>query len=444
MLLLTWYGTILRVEHSQNRLIHSPLAPARPAARDFTYTPGTPLPGAIEIQPGPHPATVHLTRAGKIFVAAPESPYPTFETADPTETHALLPLSEQDIALLRILLTSPHRHDDTDYPPATLHPGFQLRIGAQTLTLTETPLVTLAVTPLPAAPEPELHVRPATLAPETITVTGSPEPRFLPLTAHASTRDWFYTAATEPVLTSAQTLTAHIHRHDDVYLLNGTTLFTQTGALLTPLPATKLPPGAAREADDLFITEAVLTNPPSFSGPHALLSSGELLPITLPPDPALFAFPGAPGITPPALCRIETLFRLTGDLPAAALRSIRPRALKTLPAVKPTRAFIPASLAPLAVPTGFEICDPPTPAAFAAATAIIAAHGPALDNLIFCAEDTFVIELTPDSAWRPRYSRLSDQLNLVHAVLPCPVENGLLRVDPDALRILLTLQAARA
>jgi hypothetical protein len=442
MLLLTWHGTILRVEQSQNRLIHSPLAPVRPVARDFNYTPGTPLPGAIETQPGPHPATIYLTRAGKTFVASAASPYPSFEAADPTETHALLPLPEQDIALLRTLLTTPHRHDNTDYPPATLHPGFELRIGAQTLNLAETPLVTLAVTPLPTEPATELHLRPATLVPEPITITGAAEPRFLPLTAHAATRDWFYSAATEPVLTSPQTLTAHLHRYDDVYLLNGITLFTPAGALLTPLPNTPLPPGIAREADDLFITESALTAPPTLSGPHALLASGDLVPITLPPDPALFAFPDQPTITPPALCRVETLFRLTGDLPATTLRSIRPRALKTLPATKPTRLFIQTGVA-VPAPATFETSAAPTPAAFAAATAIIAAHGPALENLIFCAEGTFVIELTPDTAWRPRYSRLSDQLNLVHAVLPCPAKNGLLHPDPQALRILLALQAAR-
>jgi hypothetical protein len=443
MLLLTWHGTILRVEQSQNRLIHSPLAPVRHVARDFAYTPGTPLPGAIEIQPGPAHATIHLTRAGKIFVATPDSPYPAFETTDPAETHALLPLPERDVALLRTLLTAPHRHAGTDYPPARLDPGFKLRIGPQTICLTETPLTTLDLTPLPAAPEAELHLRPATVTADTIAVTGDPEPRFLPLTARASTRDWFYSAATEPVLTSPETVTAHIHEHQDVYLLNGSTLFTPNGALLTPAPASPLPPGVGREADDLFIAEAALAAPPTLPGPYALLASGDLLPVSLPPDPALFAFPDQPAIAPPPLCRIGTLFRLTGDLPAATLRGIRARALETLPPTRPARLFIPAALAAIGVPDGFESCDAATPAAFAGATAIIAAHGPALENLIFCAEGTFVIELSPDTAWRPRYSRLSDQLNLVHAVLPCPVEDGLLRPDPRALRILCALLDAR-
>ncbi|MEJ0046381.1 MAG: hypothetical protein WDN04_09860 [Rhodospirillales bacterium] len=37
MLLLTWHGTILRVEQAENRLTHAPPVPVRPAARDFTF-----------------------------------------------------------------------------------------------------------------------------------------------------------------------------------------------------------------------------------------------------------------------------------------------------------------------------------------------------------------------------------------------------------------------
>jgi capsular polysaccharide biosynthesis protein len=80
-------------------------------------------------------------------------------------------------------------------------------------------------------------------------------------------------------------------------------------------------------------------------------------------------------------------------------------------------------------------------ALFRDAEFVIGPHGAGLANLLFCAPGTKVIELSPDSEFRPYFAQISDKLDLSHAVLPCAVHgqgfNGRMTVDVDKFRMLL-------
>jgi hypothetical protein len=72
---------------------------------------------------------------------------------------------------------------------------------------------------------------------------------------------------------------------------------------------------------------------------------------------------------------------------------------------------------------------------------VIAPHGAAMANLLFCAPGTKVLELSPDCEFRPIFTQISDKLDLVHAVLPCPTDDGgffgAMQVDTGRFRALL-------
>jgi hypothetical protein len=61
---------------------------------------------------------------------------------------------------------------------------------------------------------------------------------------------------------------------------------------------------------------------------------------------------------------------------------------------------------------------------FMQAAFVIAPHGAEMANLLFCAPGTKVLELAPDSDFKPYFACLSSKLKLVHGVLPCPTHDG--------------------
>jgi hypothetical protein len=514
MLLLTWHGTILRVEQSQSRLIHSNLVPLRPLARDFAHPPGAKLPGGLAFVPGPRPPTVHLTRGAQTLTVDQNSPFPTFEPGDPGDHHTLLPISEEAAAALRALLAGPLHHTGTGetHPPATLHAGFRLAVGARVFDLVEArPTVTgdgiilpgdaAALVPLPSdqgAAEHHLRRDSASAAPTadaeifraaaaaTLVIAAPAICRFLPLTANAATRDWLVTQAGAGLRTGPQPSTDTLIHHQRHVFVAGAAIFTRD-ALLLPPPTDAAPPAAlSREADEFFAAEAALAAAPSLAGPHALLplpvntmlpralAPLALLAAHLPPDttlllPAedarlaamleLFGLAHLRRAVAPPLCAVEDLFWLdpAAERGAAALRAARAASHHHLPPPPPRRRglLLPAGLAApadIAAALAKSNIDPldqaadtkTTAASCAAAGLLIAAAGPALENLLFCRDNTGIIELTPDTAWSPRYSHLSDQLNLGHAVLPCPADaDGALRPDPARLKTLVGMLQAR-
>jgi hypothetical protein len=102
-----------------------------------------------------------------------------------------------------------------------------------------------------------------------------------------------------------------------------------------------------------------------------------------------------------------------------------------------------AMLAPLGFETAeMEALSPAEQIAmFRDADYVVAGHGAALTNLIYCAPGTRVLELSPDQEYRSCYPELSDKLGLVHAVLPCPTDDegfyGAMSVELAAFRRLL-------
>jgi hypothetical protein len=83
------------------------------------------------------------------------------------------------------------------------------------------------------------------------------------------------------------------------------------------------------------------------------------------------------------------------------------------------------------------LIQPARVALFQQAEMIIAASGPALAYLVFCAERTLVLELAPDDEFDPRAWLLSAKLGLRHGILPCAVDGGVMRVELPRLRALL-------
>jgi hypothetical protein len=84
---------------------------------------------------------------------------------------------------------------------------------------------------------------------------------------------------------------------------------------------------------------------------------------------------------------------------------------------------------------------------FRDAACVVAPHGAGLANLLFCAPGTKVLELSPDCEFRPLFAQISDKLDLAHAVLPCPTDDGgffgRMTVDVPRLRMLLRQLLAR-
>jgi hypothetical protein len=145
MRLLTWHGTIIRLEKATGRLTHGRLVPLRDLAADFAMTlPEAGLtepllgPGGISLVPGGSPGTAHLLRDGK-YMRVTRSAYPVFATqmAGLEETLWLVP--DADVALLRDLLSHAWVREDTSERFAAtdlaVEHGPDLRIGGLRLPL---------------------------------------------------------------------------------------------------------------------------------------------------------------------------------------------------------------------------------------------------------------------------------------------------------------------
>ena len=233
MLLLTWHGTILRVEQAENRLTHAPLVPLRAAARDFSVAlPAealTSLPHALDAETrviaARYPGTVHLVRGSQYLCAEPSGPFPEFNRAAGAKWESFLPLTEPEAATLRALLAGAWHHEEADDEappvPIALDAGFVLTVGPERLDLTvrrpehagdasvvipwpdgparlrqhgaragaaeihlrQTPA---AQAPRPVATQAELHANPGTR----LQLPASDELYFPPLTASVADRDW--------------------------------------------------------------------------------------------------------------------------------------------------------------------------------------------------------------------------------------------------------------
>jgi capsular polysaccharide biosynthesis protein len=172
---------------------------------------------------------------------------------------------------------------------------------------------------------------------------------------------------------------------------------------------------------------------------------------------------------PGQICRVEEVYwpdRCTiNQLPASALLAARDRALARRPAQAGPRTriyvkrngtrgivndaaidgvldkhqFVPVMMEDLTVTQQIDL--------FSQADMVVATHGAALANLIFCPPGTRVLELSPDCEYRPFFNEICGKLGLAHAIMPCPTDdggfNGRLTVPPNRLGLLLSVLAAR-
>jgi hypothetical protein len=532
MLLLTWHGTILRVEQAENRLTHTPPVPVRATARDFSFVPpaeGLSLPHKLDdetsVTEALHPGAVHLVRGGRYLCAEPAGAFLDFSRQNGAKWESFLPLAEAELAALRSLLEGAwHHHDaDDEAPPLeiALHPGFVLAIGDMRLDLAtsrpthgEDGIMVIPGTDAPArlrhrgkrAAANEIHLRQAqaTAWPREVgseaefhaspgsrlMLPGSDELYFPPLTASFSDRDWPLDRAWPgaPPLGHHRCQSSIVHEaHKFVLLERGVEgmVFDQAGVsseagYLSNIVAAP-PPHFAREGDDLFLSATALQRAPVLRGPHAVFYGGNLInrfhwmidgivPLTmlhpfLPPDTRLlvpptleawrdrcdfdhlellelFGFGDMEWCQPPSqVCFVEQLYRpdhcFIHQIPARVLQAARARAFARLPAPGPaTRRVLLAPQAPrefsnraaveqIVTRAGLEIVDLATLDQagqidlFRHARLIVAAHGGALANLLFCPPGAAVLELSPACEFRPQFCQLAGKLDLMHAVLPC-------------------------
>jgi len=328
MYLLTWHGTLLRVENASQRLIQAPLLPQRPSARDFAIPAAALAAGeAVELtasngvvlHPGPAAETRHLTIRAVYASARPGQTEILADQTEPSEHATFLVLSPETLAGLRRLLAGTWRIGDQSFGAAqiALEPGFQLRLGDRRLKLATTTLLylgggelfidhpdeklTLAQPQDPArAPQPagadDLFLRPATAAtaPKAaadaedftalrqarLTLPYAPELCAPPLTTTLAERDWLYTAAVEgnaPRTGLHAFACVALHQRESYVLLAPPAegmIFTADGT--SPQAARLLAMrGAAHdflstEGDAVFITRAALDTAPYLPGPVAV------------------------------------------------------------------------------------------------------------------------------------------------------------------------------
>jgi len=531
MLLLTWHGTILRVEQAENRLTHAPPVPVRAAACDFSIAlpEGLTLPHALDeetrVIAAKHPGAVHLVRGTQYLCVEPAGPFPSFDRATGGKWESFLPVTEPEAAALRALLAGAWHYEDVDDAagplPIALDPGFVLVIGEERLDLTikrpehgddgamlipwpegaarlrqraaraavneihlrRTPAAEL---PRTVAGDAEFHANP----PGRLMLPGSDELYFPPLTASFADRDWPLERAwpAAPPLGRHHCQSSLVHEaHKFVLLERGVEgmVFDQAGVsseagYLSNI-ASDLPRHFAREGDEIFLAAAALQDAAVLRGPHAVFYGGNLVnrfhwmidgivPLVmlqpfLPPETTLllpgtlagmrdragfdhlellaaFGFGDMKWVQPASqVCFVEQLYRpdqcFIHQIPAHALQAARARAFALLkPAGPATRRVLLAPQKPrefsnravveqIATKAGLEIVDlegldlAGQIDLFRHARLIVAAHGGALANLLFCPPGAAVLELSPACQFRPHFCQLAGKLGLLHAVLPC-------------------------
>jgi capsular polysaccharide biosynthesis protein len=259
-----------------------------------------------------------------------------------------------------------------------------------------------------------------------------------------------------------------------------------------------MPPGMRREGTRLFVDRAALDAAPRLAGPHIVFTTPLLsnyfhwlldgiLPLTLlsayaPPDAKLLLpatlrrlFKASPGI-----CNHHDILRITGlaglpmaeyaepyvdvedayflengfihNMPADCLREFRTRImrdrktpqrdLKLYITRRTMRRVSEESLVPRFMRHhGFsthmleDLSFDEQITLFSQAEFVVAPHGAGLANLLFCQPGTKVLELCPETEYRPFFAYMSSKLGLTHGIMPCPTTdqgfNGDLQPDME-------------
>ena len=560
MRLLTWHGTIIRLEAATGRLTHARLLPLRDIAVDFVLALppeglAAPLAGPNEITliPGEAPGTAHLHRRGPYLSVQP-GPYPLFTAERPAATETLFLLADEHVALLRDLLAHAwtRADDGAVVRPGemTIIPGASgpvLAAGGLSLSLHDiqpgatADTLSLAAITLTRVPESRarhreipLRAQGAASTPEApdaaafsvqsaarLTIPAPPELAVPPILGSLTDRDFVYRRGwhglapargrlhlqSQAVRASAKYVL--LERGVEGMIVDEAGVLNEAG--YTGNLADTLPPHFMREGERVFIDHKLLETAPTLAGPHAVFYGGgyenyyhwlidSMIPLSLlapylPPETTLllpaslarfrrkpigkldhiavleaFGFGDMKRAEIPGqICRVDDLYwpdRCTiNQLPAAALRAGRDRALSrrkrgagppariyvkrattrmvanahVVESVVTRLGFTPVLMEDLTVVEQIDL--------FRRAEMVVAAHGAALANLIFCPPGTQVLELSPDCEYRPFFNEICAKLGLTHAVLPCATHdgtfNGRMVVPGPRLNTLLGLLMSR-
>jgi capsular polysaccharide biosynthesis protein len=327
MQVLTWHGTILRLETAQPVLTHVPLVPVRALSKDFgiEIPPGglaQPLmgPNNILLLPGVGPGTVRFWRESGFLCIEPSVPRPMFSraAAGPWELFLLAPW--EAVAVLRTLLSFAWTGPDGERIARSeirLEEGFVLRVGSWRMDLqTGFPAAVegaddrialtaeaggAVLTKIPGTDHgPEVYLRPKPVeavgavnemvfmeTPDCrLTLTGPEEFCAPPLTVAMSDRDWMRERHWHgfPVDVGVRRFASHVVRERNKYVLlcRGAEgiVFDESGisneaGYLVGMRG-KLPHGMSHEAEATIVEEALLDGAPFFTGSFAMFYGGNL------------------------------------------------------------------------------------------------------------------------------------------------------------------------
>jgi hypothetical protein len=557
MNLLTWHGTIARVDRESGARIHAMPWPVRDTADDFDLDlPPVPVSEPtvvaadrpILLQPAPPPPAITLRQDGKYLNADPAHGQILFNRDEGGPWETFLPLPAAAIATLRDIAAHGWTIEETgeaiapgawgfEAPflltlgsvrialaasvpqPAPSGDGFvavatdgtvlHLRRGAALPPRQEIPLGVVHRQDTEAADEFEFRLLPESF----LRLQGGTEYNFLPLTVRLAHQDWMherYWRNTPPLLGPYAASLRVMHDRDKFVMLSNWqegVLFDERGARSEPgyLFSQHVTSRGMlqREGDRVLIDRAAMDAAPTLSGPTAVFYNGNLpnyyhwvidalLPLFimrpyLPPGTRLvlpqtlrdwrdrqgivdhmaaFAAWGFDDLEcvemPPPLARLEDVYWVDHlemiHVPAHLLAAARAHVLaRVAPRSAPRRIYVrrqktrivlnAAEIEDMLEPMGFvthemEGASPLQQIElFRDAEFVIAPHGAGLTNLLFCAPGTRVLEIMPDVEYRTAYVEISNKLDLVHAVLPSPTDDGRffgnMTVDAAALLMLL-------
>jgi hypothetical protein len=330
MLVLTWFGTIVRAETATKMLIHAPLWPSEDGAGDIqVHAPADGLteptdvagmPG-VTMEPGAVPGTVHFRRGDRLLRTDPMRPALSFVDADlPEGRDSFLLLEPAEAGGLRVILS----HAWTLQPigarlrPAALRvaEGFGLLLGDLRVDLTshrprpdtasktiilqegsgDTPAILLERAPAaedqtpivlrngrrsPRVPEVPSAEAFRIIRDRRLLLTGNPEYVAPPLTVCDTDSDWVFMrhAGGEDMPLGRQVLTTTVHRESGKLVLLTTDaaglVLDAQGAARTSFRVddvgTELPPWMPRNGDALYMDRAAYDGAPNLQGSYMVV-----------------------------------------------------------------------------------------------------------------------------------------------------------------------------
>lgn len=309
MYLLSWHGTVLRVEDGTGQMIHALPWPARAHAQDWALDiddtarrapAASAIDPALRSVPAGKPGMVQILRGEAYLSADLATGLAQFTQQAPGNAELFLLLGAADLAELRRLLGTSWRGAQGAAVTARLHSGFVLSANGCDFDLTA------GIPDLPrgagvSAAGPRLDARDHALAPRAaenapafarsgdafraqaearLAITGAPALLALPLAASPADDAWMLRArggAGPSLGPRAGRIVAQRERQK--YMLDrpghGLVIFDETGSATDPGGAAQLPLTATgdlrREGGRIFVADAALGSAPFLAGPHVVL-----------------------------------------------------------------------------------------------------------------------------------------------------------------------------